>query len=366
MLGRTSHPLEEILFLCLTGTLSGMETWDEIEEFGNLQLPWFRKYFPFRNGIPSHDTLNRVIGLIKVEVFQHAFINWVHDFFKMPVGFTGEHIAIDGKGISNSATKKSRQISKTDGGSNGAFIVNAWSATRGVCVGQFDISEKNSEPQGGLSILQLIDIQDAIISGDANFCQKPIAAYIIEEQANYLFSLKGNKGTIHTEVKKTFDQCNDFLSMSEQHDKGHGRVEQRNVEVISASKLLNKECSSGWEGLQTFIRVRSTRYTISTEKTETDSRYYMSSLSPDTDAAIFGKFIRDHWQIENTLHWSLDVIFSEDASNKRSNNAAVNLSVMKKMALSMHKNMVDKKKTMKLKIIKCAISPEYREKTLRF
>jgi predicted transposase YbfD/YdcC len=362
--GRTSYSLDEILFLCLTATLSGMETWDEIELFGETRLSWLQKYFPYANGSPSHDTLNRVMSLIKPEFFQKAFIGWVHAFFNLDDKILAEHIAIDGKSIRRSVTKKSRQTSKINGGSNGAFLVNAWSITRGICVAQYDITEKNSEPDGGLKILQQLDIQGYTISGDANFCQKKIAEHIIAEQANYVFSLKGNKTALHAEVVEAFKEGGTIVSTHEHHDKGHGRVEQRNVEVMAAFEVLSDERYSEWKGLQTLTKVHTRRFTISTGKTEVDVRYYISSLPIDTDAAKLGKIIRDHWQIENNLHWSLDVIFGEDKSTKREINAAINLSVLKKMALSILKNTNDKKMSVKRKLKKAAMSPKYTENVL--
>lgn len=362
--GRTHYPLDEIIFLCLTATISGMEIWDEIELFGDTRLSWLQKYFPYTKGIPSHDTLNRVMSIINPELFQKAFISWVHSYFTLDDKVIGEHIAIDGKSIRKSVTKKARQTSKMDGGSNGAFLVNAWNVNRGICIAQYDISEKNSEPQGGLEVLQLLDIQECIITGDANFCQKKIAEHIITEQANYIFSLKGNKAALHTKVAEAFKEGGTIVSTNEQHDKGHGRVEQRNVEVIAANEVLDDERLSQWKGLQTLVRVRTKRYTISTNKTEEDVRHYISSLPIHTDAAKLGKIIRDHWQIENNLHWSLDVVFGEDASTKREINAAINLSVLKKVALSILKNTNDKKMSVKRKLKKAAMSCKYTESIL--
>jgi len=340
------YPLPEIIFLILSAVISGAENWEEIADFGEDKQDWLRKYYPYVNGTPSHDTLNRVMSGINHEHFNECFINWVSSISELPLGSL---INLDGKTIKGSK----------DAGKKTVHIVSAWCSELSMCLGQIKTAEKSNEITAIPKLLDLLEVEGCVISIDAMGCQKDIAAKIKEEKADYILALKDNQKSLHQSVKTSFEQL-EVDSKDVWVDKGHGRLEIRSCRVIHNLDLT--PMAEDWKGLQSLVQIECSRELLAEGKVEQNTRYYVASLK--TDAKHFNRLVRGHWGIENQLHWSLDVIFREDLSRKRKGEAAENFALFRKMALNLI-NQEETKISKKRKRLKAARSDKYREKILQ-
>lgn len=354
------YPLMEIVFLSVCAVLSGYEDWDEIVDFGEAKLAWLRQYLPYEEGIPSHDTLNRVISLVDHRAFEQCFIDWVAMSITLP-----EHVVIhlDGKKLSRSATIKEQQTPLVKGGKGAIQIVHAWCSELQVCLGQYKTEATSNEGTAMPALLDLLEIQGCLITIDASGCQKAMAEKIIQREADYLFGLKGNQPSLHAATMSAFAQAAPSVPTDCQQTQNHGRKETRTCRVLPASALSDAASIADWAALSTIIELRSERHTLASGKVEHETRYYISSLLGEAPA--FNQLIRAHWSIENQLHWSLDVQFGEDDSRKRVRNAAQNFSAIRKIVLNLLKANPEKI-SINRKRNKCALSDAYREKMLGF
>lgn len=350
------YPLDEILLLTVCAVMSGLHEWDEIVDFGQIKLAWLKKYRPFENGIPSHDTLNRVIGLVNYQDFEVFFSIWASGFAG---SLSGKLVNIDGKKLRGSVNKMEQQISKKEGGKSAIHLVEAWCSELNLCLGQVKTDTKSNEITAIPDLLDMLELSGSIVTIDAMGCQKTIASKIVEKEADYILALKRNHETLYDEVIKLFD--NEVLTNeSVQENKGHGRFETRVCRVISASRLPD---SINWTGLKNFVEIYSERTIITSKEQTSEFRYYLTSL--DMTAENLNQLIRQHWGIENKLHWAMDVQFQEDSSRKRQSNAAQNFAILRRCVLNLLKSFPEKI-SVNRKISKCAISDEYRKKILDF
>lgn len=356
------YPLIEILFLTTSAVLSGFEDWDEIVDFGEEKIAWLRKYLPYENGIPSHDTVNRVISLIDHRVFEECFINWATMDIELSQGTV---ISIDGKKLRGSATKKEQQTAHAQGGKSAVHIVHAWCQELQLCLAQYQTDTKSNEITAIPVILDFLEISGCIITLDSMGCQKKIAEKIIEKEADYIIGLKDNQEALSlatfTAFSENMEQANIDKELWEVQN--HGRKESRLCRLLSAEMLPEWAKVSDWKGLKTVIEIQSQRTIIASGVIENETRYYISSLAVESKA--FNRLIRSHWGIENQLHWTLDVVFGEDQSRKRIRNAAQNFSTIRKIALNLLKSQSEKI-SINRKRNKCALSDQYREKTMGF
>lgn len=357
--GRTTYPLAEVLFLVISAVLSGTATWEEIQDFGEQKLEWLRKFLRYKEGTPSHDTINRVMSVIDSRAFEKLFHEWVSQLFVLPAGAS---IHLDGKSLVNTADKADQQKSRANGGKYALQMVNAWCSEAALCLYQYHTGDKKDEPKAVLDILEMLSLQGCLVSADANNCRRPIAQYVVDHEANYLLALKGNNNTIHAAVIDAFKEHGEGVtSVAEQVDKGHGRVERRKCQLLPAT-CLEKKLLNSWPGLTTLVRIEASRWVATKDKTEEQVRYYLSSLS--ADATFFNDKVRQHWTVENQLHWVLDVYFGEDRSRKRDKNSAQNFALIRKMALNLLRNHPEKI-SLKRKQGKCSRSDQYREAVLK-
>jgi predicted transposase YbfD/YdcC len=356
------YALNEIIFLTISAVISDCNGWDEIEDFGIDKLQWLRKYLPYQYGIPSHDTINRVMSLVDKRVFEKAFHDWSTLGIELP---TGTVINLDGKTMRGSANKAEQQIAHIDGGKSAKHIVHAWCGELRLCLGQHEIDEKSNEIKAIPQLLDLLEISGCIITIDAMGCQKAITEQIVEKGANFVIGVKDNQPNLRKAIEATFERIGGErlaeLSSTEEN-KSHNRVESRTCVVVDY-KELPEETRLLWPAIKSIVKIISIRKLKGSEE-EFESRYYISSCS--VDAAQMGKYIRQHWSVENSLHWVLDVSFHEDRSKKQANNAASNYSIILKMAMNLLNQVDGKKISMTGKRKKCARSDEYREKALRF
>lgn len=351
--GKVKHKLIEIIFTAVVATIANANTWIEVEAFAEAKEEWLKKYISLENGIPSHDTFERVFENLDSEAFNKAFIDWTHT---ISGNSEGRIIAVDGKTVRRSH----------DGEKNAIHIVNAWVDENDLIIGQLKTFEKSNEITAIPELLDLLFIKDSIITIDAMGTQKKIAEKIIEKEADYVLALKGNHGTFNKEVKDYFEDAiaSKFegveYSKKVTLEKGHGRIEKR--EYLQTDDINWFEEKHLWKNLTSIGMVKRT-VTLK-DKTTVETFYYISSLSTPQNAEcdLFAKAVRKHWGVES-CHWVLDVVFREDHSRVRKNNGAANQSMLKKIALNILKQeKASKKKTsLKLKRFKASIDEKFLE-----
>lgn len=316
-----NHNLEDILFIAIASVICGAESWNDMEEFGKAKKEWLKTFLSLPNGIPSHDTFNRLFSALDPEELGRCFLSWTSAVAKE---IEHEVIAIDGKSLRGTRTSGSKSI---------VHMVSAWADQNHMVLGQVKVDEKSNEITAIPELLKLLVLKGCIVTIDAMGCQKDIARLIIEKEAHYLLALKGNQGNLQEAVKDSF-RFLPVASSHEQIDAGHGRVETRRCQVIDDLSLI--ENREEWEGLHSLIRIESERYLKNSGETEKETRFYISDL--EADAGLINSSVRKHWGIENSLHWVLDVDFREDYSRKRVGNAAQNFTLINRIALNLLKN----------------------------
>lgn len=321
---RKLHQLTDILFLSLCACLCGCDTWEDIYLFGQLREAWLKNYIPLVNGIPSPDTIARVFSLIDPNQFETAFRNWVSSLYEVKEGTI---IAIDGKRLRSSG----------GAGKSPIHMVGAFAAEYGLALGQLKTEEKSNEITAIPELLEALLLKGCIITLDAMGCQKSIVKKIVEKGGDYVISLKGNQGKLHEDIRlfleteraRNFKSCrHDYYETIE---KNHGRVETRRYWVTDNIGWLGAR--EEWAGLTSIGLVESERYVKG--ETSCERRCFINSIKPE--ARKFGQAVRQHWAIENNLHWQLDVTFDEDKLKARLKNAAQNLAIMRRMVLNILK-----------------------------
>jgi predicted transposase YbfD/YdcC len=317
------HNLIDIVCITLAAVLSGCDDWYEIALFGKEKEEWFRKYLELPNGIPTHDTFNRVFSALDPQELQRCFGEWIESIAQLT---EGRIISVDGKRLCG-------------GGSNGkksiVHMVSAWCSANNMVLGQVKTDDKSNEITAIPALLGLLSIEGCTITIDAMGCQKEIAGLIHTKKANYLLAVKGNQGHLLDDIKEAFDQVapSEILEHTTL-DNDHGRVEKRRCNIITDCTWVcsNKE----WPGLNCLVKITAERTIKATGATQQECRYYISSMPADAVATL--QACRQHWGIENNLHWMLDVLFKEDQSQKRAGNAAANFSIMLRIALNLLKS----------------------------
>jgi predicted transposase YbfD/YdcC len=316
------HSLSDILGLSLLATLCGSEGWETIEEFGNSKIEMLKELLELPNGIPSHDTIERVFRRIDYHEFEKCFINWVHS---LTIQTDGRLINIDGKTARGSKDE-----------SNGKYaihLVSAWCEANQLVLGQIKTEHKSNEIEAIKSLLLLLDIRGCLISIDAMGCQTHIAEQIVGKGADYLLAVKENQGTLLDDIQYSFRD----IKVENKHSyitKDHGRIERRTCKVLTNLKQI--EGRKKWKNLKSIIQIKTYREQVISGKKQEQTRYYISSTWKS--AELFNHGVRKHWAIENSLHWVLDVQMNEDKIRKRKENSAENFSIIRKVALNLIKN----------------------------
>jgi len=320
------YPLVEILFVVLCGSICGAESWRDFVLFGNSKLDFFRKYYLFENGIPSKNTYSRVFAALDTEQFKLQFVDWV----KSLQALLGEVIAIDGKTLCNSANKNQ--------GTSAIHMVSAFSTTARLVLAQQKVDEKSNEITAIPKLLELLDLKGHVVTIDAMGTQKAIAKKIIDKNGDYVLALKGNQGTLNNDIRLFLEaellKPNSIVIEDEYEafDKGHGRIESRKCIVSSHVDWLSQK--DKWAGLKTIAMIEETQE--KNGETSIARRFFISSLP--ANAERIAKAVRDHWLIENGLHWTLDVVFNEDNSRVRKDNAAENMALVRHVTINMLNN----------------------------
>jgi predicted transposase YbfD/YdcC len=310
------HLLEDIVLLSIIAVICGCESWETIEDFGKSKIEFLKNYLKLPNGIPSHDTIERLFKRMDSKAFSKSFMEWA-DAFR--IKREGDFLNIDGKTLRGS---------KDEGnGKYAIHLVSAWSYQNRLVLGQVKTSGKSNEIPAVKELLTLLDIKGAVITADAMSCQKDIVQQICDKDADYIIAIKDNQKNFKEVIEYEFKTQSKILR-NELLEKSHGRIETRICEVIDDLKELENKDS--WAKLKSIIKITSTRE-INNITTKED-RFYISSVSQT--AEYFNEAIRNHWSVENNLHWVLDVQFNEDRSRKRKDNAAENFAIVRRFALT--------------------------------
>ena len=327
--GRVEHRLIDIIIIAICAVICGANSWSEVETYGKAKIGWLRRFLELPNGIASHDTFGRVFSLVEAEAFTTCFMRWIEGVFRVT---EGQVIAIDGK---NARRSHQRTI-----GQDALHLVSAWASANRLSLGQLKVADKSNEITAIPELLKLLDVQGCIVTIDAMGTQKEIATSIIDRHADYILALKGNQPHLLEDVQEWFAYAQQRgwqdipYSYAETVNKVSGRVEIRRLWAIEDPLAFDYiRHYEGWTGLRSLIMLQRERRLGAPP--QTDLAFYISSLPADATRLL--QAIRDHWSIENTCHWSLDVIFGEDTSRVRIGHAPQNFALLRRLALSVLK-----------------------------
>jgi predicted transposase YbfD/YdcC len=342
------HKLNDILLISTLAVICGANTWKDIETFAISKEEFLQTFLELPNGIPKLDTYRRVFAAIDSQCFETCFIEWVNSFVTL---HDKEVVAIDGKTIRGA---------KSHGKKSPIHMVSAWASEQNIVLGQVKTQEKSNEITAIPELLNILSLENTVVTIDAMGCQKEIATAIIKKDADYILAVKENQKNLYQNIQDEF-RFGKNIAFSSSQDLDHGLIETRVCSIVTDFQFIKPV--NKWENLTTVVKIHSTREFKNSDKLkETATRYYISSLK--TSAEYFQKAIRAHWGVENKLHWTLDVAFSEDASRKRIGNSAQNFSLITKIALNLLKNEKTAKQGVKGKRFKAALDNQYLIKAL--
>jgi predicted transposase YbfD/YdcC len=339
-----SHPLINIMTIAICGAICGADNWVDMEMFGKAKQEWFAKFLDLRHGIPSHDTFGRVFRQLNPEEFQARFYEWV---VALRIRLKGEVLSVDGK----------TERGSKDGALGLAALENE------LVLAQDRIDEGTNEITVIPQLLRLLDLEGAIITIDAIGCQTEIAQAIVEQRADYVLALKTNQEKLFEDVVTAFEPTVPPIPTDYHRtvNKGHGRIETRECWALSDPDILTYiNAYKPWPGLHSLVKVTSTR--LENGKSSQATRYFISSLAPDATRLL--ATVRAHWQIENCLHWVLDMAFHEDYNRARKDHAAQNLAILLHIALNLLKQESSLKVGIKAKRLRAGWDERYLLKVL--
>jgi predicted transposase YbfD/YdcC len=319
------HPLMNIVTIAVLAVMCGADSWVDVERYGQAKKEWLSQFLDLSYGIPSHDTFGRVFRWVDSEAFQACFARWTARLCK---GTKGQLIPMDGKKLRRSGDKRH--------GRDGIWIVSAWASENQMVLGQKKVDEKSNEITAIPELLAHLDLTDCVVTLDALNTQTTIAKQIVDAQADYILALKANHSTLYEDVIDLFDGFEEdayqevLFDTAHSITEAHGREEFRQVWVVSEPSYRDYlRRGTDWKKLTSLVKL------VTVRNDETTTRYFMSSWS--ASAQQFLAAIRAHWQIENGLHWVLDIAFREDESRIRKDHAPQNMALLRHFALNLLK-----------------------------
>jgi predicted transposase YbfD/YdcC len=349
-----TYPLAEILFVALVAVICGSASYSDFETFGNTQIKWLKKFFPFKNGIPSHDTYRRVFQLLDPKSLEKAYRLIIEN---LKIRHT-KHIGIDGKTSRGCYNIKGQCL---------LHVVSAWDTDNGIALGQLatkndegkEVGEYNTIPK----LIETLDIKGALVTVDAGGCYVEIVDAVIEGGGDYVVTLKDNQPTLLNEAKTIFAEAEakgfESVECYQESDQGHGRLEKRTYYAVPLPK--DSELRKKWKNLETLLMGVFERE-VKGKKSE-EVRFMISNLE-SSQVRHRGSYFRKHWEIENCLHWMLDVNFREDENRTRRDNGAENLGKIRRLAIGLM-GKVKGKQTIPNMMFRAALSPEFRTSVIQ-
>jgi len=342
---RTKHRLIDLLVLALCGIIANCDDWPDITLFAQQRESWFRRFLALPGGIPSHDTFERVFAALNPRALEACCLTWL----RAVAGLAGvEHIAIDGKSLRGSASSKLGAL----------HVVSAWATKAQVSLGQVAVDGKGNEITAIPKLLDLLDLDGALVTIDAIGCQKAIAKKIVDRGGDYVLVVKANQERLQQDIQQTVAQAlegelpSPGVRQCTTKESGHGRLEERSCVIIEDVRGIRDR--SAWPQLRVVGMCRRER-TVNGETT-TEVCYFIGSRR--MAARRYLAALRNHWGIENNLHWQLDVSFHEDASRVENRHGAENLSLFRKLALNLLKQN-PREETIARKRKAAAVDPGY-------
>jgi predicted transposase YbfD/YdcC len=348
--GRKRHLLLDIVVITICATICGCDDWQQIETFARARYDWLKTFLRLPEGIPSHDTFERVFDRLAPDEFQACFREWMHALHEA-LGLS--QIAIDGKTLRGSGV----------GACKALHLVSAWATANCLSLGQIAVDEKSNEIPAIPRLLELLDLHGALVTIDAMGCQKAIAAKIVEGNGDYILTVKENQEHLLEDIRAALNQAyeRDFAGLEhdtfETRERGHGREEYRCYTVLHATAGIRN--AKDWASLTTIGFCYSER-TIAGATSE-ELRYFIGSKK--ASAKVYGEALRNHWGIENKLHWQLDVSFNEDKNRVSKRHGAENLALVRRLALSLLKQHPNKR-SLACKRLLAALDPAFLKEVL--
>jgi predicted transposase YbfD/YdcC len=349
------HLLVDMLFIAICTIICGGEDFTDMELFGKAKEGWLRTFLALPHGIPSHDTFGRVFAQVDPQAFGAGFLNWTA---ALHTATQGEVIALDGKTVRHSFDAAT--------GKGALHLVSAWASKNGLALGQLKVAGKSNEITALPALLRLLEVKGCIVTMDAMGCQKELAGQIVAQGGDYVLGLKGNQGHLHDEVKYFFAEAqrqafHDLpYDYHETVEKNHGRIETRRCWLVTEAAITWLERQEQWPGLASIAAIEAERR-IGARVTK-ETRYFISSLRGS--AKQVAQAAREHWKIENSLHWVLDVTLHEDQSRIRKDHAPENFALLRRLALNLIKKVKPPKASVRGSIKKAGWDNSFLEKIL--
>ena len=345
VLGKVKHELEDVLRIALIGVLTSCEDYDEISDFIEERQTELKEmgFLKLANGVPSGDTIRRVVEAVNPDQMRESLRICRERIIS---NLSGCHVILDGKKLRGENPKSK--------GCHGLYILNAMVSKYEICISEKRVDDKTNELTVLPSVIASMCLVGALVSIDAMGTHRNIAQQILLQNGNYLMALKDNQ-PILKELVETIFKVSKPISEYRSQEKGHGRIELRECSILDTKLLEQEGMYEEWPGLKRIIKMYRERTCDGNKSKETI--YYLSSEEKD-DAEYYATRIRDHWGIENKLHWHLDVTFKEDNCRVRTKNGAENLSILRKFAMEMLKKQSDKM-SLKRRRKKCMLNLDY-------